>query len=437
MNRFITLLATLGIVMGCNLTRDDTLVSDSESENALTTPVARSNQERFGTHFFDKAARFRLAPVLSVISFPPIPKSNSIWGASGRDDQGNIYFGVSCKGPNQRSATLCRITPGAKVATRLGDANSNLDRLATIDPSPQQEKIHGKPVQANDGFVYFASMDEAGEKDDGSALPRWGSHLWRIDPLGDGSYWEHLLEVPEALIATSCTGRYVYALGYFDHIVYQFDTETSTTRVKTVGSVGGHISRNFLLDLNEHCYIPRLSRSADGDIQQAELVELDAELNVVIAHPLPEYGATSDSRSHGIVSFVTLKNGDLVFVTAKGAMFQIHPDADGVSNLKRLGWIHPEGESYAAFLICPDGESVVCAIARRRRAAYQWVTYDLQSNTPTVVELSADSDSLLQRKSTLAYGSNTLDNLGNAFIVGWYSEQPGGIRPMALRVNWP
>ena len=70
-----------------------------------------------------------------------------------------------------------------------------------------QMKIHSKPVQANDGFLYFASMDEYGEKEDGTRLPFYGSNLWRIRAnvsknIIAETEWEHLLALPEGIIAT-------------------------------------------------------------------------------------------------------------------------------------------------------------------------------------------------------------------------------------------
>ena len=56
-------------------------------------------------------------------------------------------------------------------------------------------KIHSKIVQGPDGCLYFASMDEEGERTDGSRPPTWGSHLWRLR-LSDGG-WEHLFSAPK------------------------------------------------------------------------------------------------------------------------------------------------------------------------------------------------------------------------------------------------
>jgi hypothetical protein len=437
MRHLFSLPLLLVLVTGCRPPLGEELALEEADQVESVLNQERSLEQRCGTRFVAFSPRFHQAPTLTPIALPVIAQANAIWGASGRDDLGNVYLGIYCDGGDRPSATLCRVDPESLEAIVLGDASINLERDPMNDPNSQQAKIHGKPVQADDGFVYVASMDEEGENEDGSVLPVWGSHLWRIDPFGDGAYWEHLLATPEALIATACTGRYVYALGYFGHQLYQFDTETHATRRKSVGSVGGHITRNFLVDLNEHAYVPRVVRSKDGKSMEVELIELDTQLNEVAAHPLEDYGATTRADSHGIVSFVTMKNGDLVFVTAKGALYRLHPNASSASTLDRLGWIHPDGESYSAFLVCPDGESVLGAIARPAKSQYQWVTYDLRSSEATVLELDPESDALLQRPGTLIYGSNTIDDQGNAIAVGRFSADEGGHRPFALRVSWP
>lgn len=397
-------------------------------------PRQRSMADRQGTVFSPGSARFREAPDFRVIDLPSVPFGSAIWGATGRDDNGNIYLGISCDGDSRLSATLCRIPSGANHVEMLGDAVSQLQWVAD-DPNVQQSKIHSKPVQADDGFLYFTSQDEEGEQEDGSALPKWGSHLWRIDPTAEEVEWEHVRAFPEALIATACAGRYVYALGYFDHVIYQYDTESRSIRRMTVGSAGGHISRNFLVDTHESAYVPRVTAVGDRDYV-IELVQFNTSLVETSSYSLEDYGATSDFRSHGLVGFSAMKNGDVVFVTAKGALYQLQPSADGPAELKRLGWIHPDGESYTAFLVCPDGESIVCGLARRPRQSYQWVTYDLASGVSSVVELNPDQSQLLKLDHLLLYGSNTRDDEGRAYMVGQYRNERGGV-PFAVQVSWP
>ena len=396
--------------------------------------VGRPAELRLGARFAEGPDRWSKAPVLTPIPVPEILGANAIWGATGRDDDGNVYFGVSCSGGDQPSAVLCVLRPSADAAESLGDAVSNLRRLGLADRDTSQMKIHGKPVQADDGYVYFASMDERGEKDDGSALPTHGSHLWRI-PAGGGR-WQHLVAVPEALIATACTGRRVFALGYFGHVLYRYDTVSGGLERTEIGSVGGHISRNFLVDLQGHAYVPRVFPGDDGENLAAELVELGDDFREVTVHRLDDYGATPDSQSHGIVGWVALKDGTLVFTTAKGALYRLTPNPDGPSNLERLGWLHPEGQSYTAFLACPDGERFLCGLGQRPKGrSYEYLLYDLAERQGGTLVLDDSSRELLARPSTLVYGSQTLDDRSNAFVVGWLQE-PEGLRPYILRVDW-
>src|SRR4029077_14421392 len=130
-----------------------------------------------------------------------------------------------------------------------------LSRAGLLRVGEHQAKIHSKIVQGPDGWLYFASMDEEGEKDDGSALPKWGGHLWRLRL--STNRWEHLLSTPEALLAVGGGDRFIYALGYFDHVLYEFDTRTGEIRHVRVGAVDGHISRNVLVDYRGHVFVPR------------------------------------------------------------------------------------------------------------------------------------------------------------------------------------
>ncbi len=61
--------------------------------------------------------------------------------------------------------------------------------------------------------------------------------------------WNSILTAPEGLIAMASSGRYVAAMGYFGHVIYQYDTRTKKTRSKVVGTVRGHVSRKLLYGL--------------------------------------------------------------------------------------------------------------------------------------------------------------------------------------------
>ena len=420
----------------------DELSEESEQSQPKVELRERTTANRLGTVFSEPSLRWKLAPEFTEIELPELTNPYAIWGATGRDDSGNLYLGVSCAGEWKDSAALCRIAPGFDQAVSLGDSVSQMRRLGIANESTMQMKIHSKPVQADDGYIYFASMDEYGETEDGSRLPFYGSNLWRISAESlaarDASttHWEHLLALPEGIVATGCTGRFVYALGYYQHSLYQFDTKTFGVRKIQVGSSGGHISRNFLVDLQEHVYVPRVVLRGAGDYV-IQLIELDTELKEVASHPLADYGATSGFDSHGIVGFAFLRNGDCIFTTAKGALYHLKPSPDSPSTLERLGWFHPDGESYPAVLSSPDGKSIVCGLVSRE-GEYDWVVYDLEQWRGEVVDLSPSAQKLLQRPGTLAYGSNTRDDEGDAVVVGWYKgESVRGHLPYAARITWP
>src|SRR5207244_299265 len=101
------------------------------------------------------------------------------------------------------SAHLFEFDPSTEVFSDRGNVVAELERLGIRRLHETQMKIHSRIVQASDGFLYFSSMDESGEADDGSKLPTWGRHLWRRGPSG---VWEHLAATPEALIAVATGG---------------------------------------------------------------------------------------------------------------------------------------------------------------------------------------------------------------------------------------
>ncbi len=161
-------------------------------------------------------------PTVRVIAIPDFWGSFAIWGATGNDAQGHVWIGVTSNDDRgSGSAHLFEFDPVADVLTDRGNVVAELERLKLRRPGETQMKIHSRIVQAADGRLYFTSMDESGEKEDGSRLPTWGGHLWRLEPPHT---WHHLAAVPQALIAAAVGGPYVYTLGYFNHVLFQFDT---------------------------------------------------------------------------------------------------------------------------------------------------------------------------------------------------------------------
>ena len=62
---------------------------------------------------FDQApANPYAAPDLNVIAIPPLPGASAIWGATGRDARGHIWFGVSASGVRILFRTFIRVHSG-------------------------------------------------------------------------------------------------------------------------------------------------------------------------------------------------------------------------------------------------------------------------------------------------------------------------------------
>jgi hypothetical protein len=302
---------------------------------------------------------------------------------------------------------------------------SSLRAAGLSKPGEGQIKIHSKIVPADDGHLYFTSTDEEGEVDDGSAPPRWGSHLWRMRPP-DGA-WQHLLAVPEGLTCAGGYGGQVYALGLWDHVLYGFDIATRQVRRAVVGSVGGHMSRNLLVDRRGHTFVPRVRRAGANAPLQTELVEFDPALRQVAATPLPHYSdGQSPAQAHGIIGLVHLADGGMAFVTGVGHLYRIAPDG----RVAALGWMHPEGPSYTASLFTWDGEGAVAGVGQRPGKPHEWLTFDLRRHVATSAPLAIDA-----AEGVLLYGSLTRDDAGGFWLAG-RRRQPGRVyRPLLLRLT--
>jgi hypothetical protein len=365
------------------------------------------------------------SPSVQEVALPDLPNAKCVWGATGRDQRGHIWVAVSAESPGQ-SARLLEFDPEVAVWHDRGSALEQLKAAGLYRDGEGQVKIHSKIVPAADGWLYFASMDEEGEIE-GSVPPHWGGHLWRIQP--DTHRWQHLLAVPEGLIAVSGVGRYVYALGYWGHVLYQYDTLTGGIKRVVVGSAAGHVSRNFLADIRGHAYVPRLVAQPGGGVSAA-LVEYDSELREVATTPLQSYiGKESPQANHGIVGLAYLADGRLLFTTHRGQFYLIEPKAGQPAAVVALGWFHPDGEAYAPSLFALDGDSLIAGVTQRD-GAYQWVVFELKTRIAGAFPL--DTKGL---QSVLLYGSVTRDNAGRAYVGGWAWKSIGNTRPLVLQID--
>jgi hypothetical protein len=377
---------------------------------------------------------------------PAVNGRHAIWGASGRDEQGHLWFGVSVGGA--RSAHLIEYDPVADRATDRGGVLEQLVANGFVTDGVSQTKIHSKIWQADDGYLYFTSSDEEGESEDGSQLPRWGSHLWRYDP--EHGRWEHLLAVPEALIATACSGRYVYALGYFGHTLYQWDTVTATSRSTVVGAAGGHISRNVVCDPKGHVYVPRVSdlgripnaeqfsddrvaiSSQTGRAFASSLVELNSELVEIQQVALPGYDPDAGFSSHGITAFSYFSDGRIALATHTGSLYLITPGPDDdPATIRFLGKLDDQEVLYPRGMICMDGRRWLAILVGDH--GQDWRRCDVENGTITKMQVSG-FDKFSGRDGVLLYGSHTRGDDGSAYIVGRWNS-PGGIQPLVWRIR--
>lgn len=388
-------------------------------------PAARvfSFAELTGSVFLPLPKNGPGAPRVRELEVPAFDNATSIWGATGRDFSGHIWIGASASSEG-KSAHLFEYLPEEDLWHDRGDVVGQLRAAGLYRTGMGQVKIHSKIVPASDGWLYFASTDEEGEQP--PLPPRWGAHLWRIHP--QQHTWEHLLAVPEGLVAVSGAGYYVYALGYWGHVLYQYDTRTRASSRVVVGSLGGHVSRNFLADIRGHAYVPRLSAQPDGTVA-VHLVEYDERLRELGATPLAHYlGSESPGSNHGIVGLAYLPDGRMVFSTDVGYLYLIEP-GEAAARVTELGWLHPEGAAYAPSLFAFGSNRWIAGVVRRP-AGFEWVVYEMQSRTSMAFPLDTQ-----RLKSVLLYGSVTRDEAGRAYLVGWASNGQGAQRPLVLQVD--
>jgi len=346
----------------------------------------------------------------------------AIWGATGVDRAGHIFFGMTSNDERgSGSAHLFEFNPATDTFSDRGNVVEELERLGIRRPHETQMKIHSRIVQAADGFLYFSSMDESGEKDDGSKLPTWGGHLWRRGPAGT---WEHLMATPEALIAVATGGPYVYSLGYFNHVLYQFDTRTKRIRSVAVGSAGGHVSRNFFVDDRGHAFVSRVTRTAPDKVSAA-LVEFDPGLTEIGSRPLDEYFESGLDDSHGIVAVVPDGARGWFFTTGKGRLYREEPNLAGPSTLTDLGWIHPAGPRYPASMFRDEKSGTLYAVAMPSHnggRAFEWVVRAADGKTTVAPFPYGESREF--PGNALVYGSMTRDGAGRFYVVGTMNYKP-------------
>jgi hypothetical protein len=391
-------------------------------------PMRLSYEELTGSLFLAAPKEPFRSPRVREMRLPQFEDATSVWGATGRDLRGHIWVGVSASSPG-KSAHLVEYDPDADVWHDRGAVLEKLKEVSLPSGGEGQIKIHSRIVPAGDGWLYFASTDEEGENADVGAPPRWGAHLWRIHP--ERFTWQHLFAAPEGIVAVSASERYVYALGYWGHVLFQYDTASKQTKRVVVGSVAGHVSRNFLTDVRGHAYVPRVSAGENGKISVA-LVEYDASLKEISTTPLEFYlGKGLPDDNHGIIGLAYLPDGRLLFASHIGYLYVIEPKVNGPAAVSAVGWMHPDGEAYTSSLFSFGGNNLIAGVGLRQ-SSFEWVVSDIGARFSSAFPL--DTKGL---KKVLLYGSVSRDNAGRAYVGGWTENEndPGHQRPLVLQID--
>ncbi len=424
---------------------------------------ARATDLRFGTRFTEAESKHFKPPTFTRITDFHQLKGSVLWGATGRDDKGNVYFGLSSSHKNDNTAYLYMYQPKYDQFIYQGNVIEQLEQQGLSYQGNSQNKIHSKIVQADDGMIYFASFDERGESTKTGALPTHGGHLWRKQP--ESSNWEHLAKTKHPLIAIQTAGHYVYGLGYWDHVLYQFDTRNQKMRTLTVGASLGHVSRNFFVNAQGDVFVPQVHKN-EAQAYESSLEHYNSKLELVNSYPMPDYVYANKNSQHGIISFTNMANDDIYFVTGTGALYELSrkrsyglkPSAqdsslasasyssnsasNSVSNnapnnrAYSLRLVEFIGDSelagtYAPSLFTIDGDDFLVIFGKQPgQAHYHWFIHQISTQT-TVSYPLPDITS-----KQLLYGSVTRDDLGNFYVVGQGPNKQGDTAAVIFQLSY-
>lgn len=371
-----------------------------------------------GLKFTGQSARpTNSVPRVEMIPIKLQPYNYAIWGSVGSDEQGSIWFGVSSHDMASDPADLYQYDP---LLDKVLPRGNTLQKLRQAKFNARHVKIHSRIIQGGDGYLYFSSMDEEG----GFSRELSPSMLWRA--TGPNYEWEPLFSAPELLIAVAGYGPDIYALGDPGHVLYHFDTRTGKHRRVVVGSVPGHVTRNFVVDSRGHAYVPRIKPGLlNHDPLIVELVQYNQQLQEVASTPLQHYLSARPVDSHGIISFTTLADRSIVFATHRGRLYHIVPAATpgAPARVNDLGWFHPQGSRYTSTMHTIDGDRFLVGVVKAvspgpGMPAFEWLTYDLWLKESAVRPLDIPVPEGFEARNMLLYGSMARDRLGSFYVVG-------------------
>lgn len=147
----LTVAAAVVSTTGC--ARKSSSPSSGTGSSAGPTPrktraaILNSYAEVTNSVFLPPPENLHQAPTLVPIEIPQFPGSHSIWGATGRDNRGHVWFGVSATGVEIPSAHLFELVPETGEVIDRGDVVSQLKRSGVYRAGEGQMKIHSKIIQ--------------------------------------------------------------------------------------------------------------------------------------------------------------------------------------------------------------------------------------------------------------------------------------------------
>ena len=133
------------------------------------------------------------------------------------------------------------------------------------------------------------------------------------------------------------------------------------------------------------------------------------------------------SGHHGIVGYTSMENGNIVFTTSDGGLYELNGWSSAPDKLTYLGMMHPDGSAYIPSLFPLDGKSLVVGVGRVPKGGYEWIIYELPSRFSATYTLE------LNIGRALLYGTSTKDDEGNFYLVGRHKGKDGhGAEPTVL-----
>jgi len=201
----------------------------------------------------------------------------------------------------------------------------------------------------------------------------------------------------------------------------------------TVGSIKGHVSRNFLVGRNGHVFVPKVDLNTDKSTL-VNLMEYDTELKLVDTHPIEHYRSDQRFMGHGIIAYSHMKNGDIYFTTSVGALYKLSMLSNSKHNLEFISFIDEANQpgGYFPSMFSLDGTDFLVGLGRiPNKPTYSWFIYNISSETLVTYQIKElDGHFLL-------YGSLTRDNNGNLYVVGVDRTDKQKHVPQVLQLSYP